>query len=106
MPRRLATAKIAQAMSTQSSPRAGHGQRSISLNSIPLTPYGLDRVAAYLGTQPADVDVDHVGAGIEMGAPDGGQDSLLANGFAGARNQLPQKQKFTLGKLNSAECTA
>src|ERR1700686_796655 len=105
MPRRLATAKIAQPMSTHSSPRTGHAQRSMRFNSVPLTPNGLDGISTNLRAQPADIDVHDVGTGIEVVAPDRGQDSVLAHGFAGARHQLPQAQKFPLGQPDPPELT-
>src|SRR2546428_12006102 len=103
MPRRLAIAKIAQAMSIHGSPRTGHAQRSGRVNPIPLAAYRFDRLAADLGSQPAYVDVDDVGAWVKAVAPDGGEDPVFAERLAGAGHELAQQEELALGELHSAE---
>ena len=44
---------------------------------ITLTPHGLDQLEAELGTDPPDAHVHHVGSGIEIITPDGGQQPAL-----------------------------
>src|ERR1700730_9913616 len=102
---RLATAKIAQAMSTHSSPRSGHGQRSASVNPIALAPYRFYPLAADLGAQTADVNVDHVGAGVEVVTPDGGEDPLFGDRLSRIRHQFAQQEKLPLGQLHASEFT-
>src|SRR5512132_4734449 len=81
MATRLATANPTQATSSQ--PEAStRCRRSRDGDAIALTSHGHDRVGAQLGTEPADVDVDHVGARVELIAPDRRQQPLLGHDLA------------------------
>src|SRR6266511_3412714 len=94
---RLASAKPTQARSTQWR-CSGRPKRSTRGDSIALTSHGGDRLGAQLGPEPAHVDVDHVGAGIEVVLPDGGEQSLLGDGRAGVEHELPQQQELAVGQ--------
>src|SRR2546425_354262 len=94
---RFATAKTPQATSSQWIAGATPWRRSGGVEAIALTPDGDDRVRAQLLAQPRHVDVDHVGAGVELVAPDRGQQVLLGHGPARVLDQLPQQQELALG---------
>src|ERR1700730_14651608 len=83
------TAKPPQATSIQRKRLDDQGQRSGRINPISLAAHGLDRFPAELGAEPADVDIDDIGAAVEPVTPDGGKQALLADGVAGAGHQLP-----------------
>src|SRR5215216_5905115 len=87
MATRLAAAKTAQATSTQ--PEAsGRCRRSRDGDSIALTSHGLDRVGAQLGPEPADVDVHHVGARVEVVVQDRREKPLFGNDPARVSHEL------------------
>src|SRR6266545_6514190 len=75
---RLAMANPTQTRSGQKR-RSGQPKDSAPGDSIPLTSHGRDHVGAELGPEPAHVDVDHVGAGIEVIPPDRRQQPLLGD---------------------------
>src|SRR6266508_6563499 len=97
MATRLASAKPTQARSSQKR-RSGQPNRSVRGDSIPLTSHGRDRVGAQLGPEPAHVDVDHVGAGIEVVVPDRRQKPLLGDGRAGVLHELAQQQELAFSQ--------
>src|ERR1700757_3006574 len=59
---------------------------------IALTPHGLDQVEAELGANPPDAHVHHIGAGVEVVAPDGGGQAALGDRVPGVGGELPQQQ--------------
>src|SRR5439155_7684980 len=73
---RLTSEKKTQAMSIRRS-RFGHSSRSIRIDAVPNPTHGRDRFGAELGAKPPDVHVDDVRPGIEVVAPDRGQQALL-----------------------------
>src|ERR1700680_807403 len=87
---RFAMAKITQAMSTQTKRRDGHVERSARINPIPHSTNGLDQLAAKLGPQTADVDVDDVGARIEVISPHVGQNAFLGQRLTSAPHELTE----------------
>src|SRR6267378_4337653 len=93
---RFRRAKMPQATSIQRKPRFGQGQRSGRVNPVSLAANRLDGLTADLGAEPADVDVDHIGSGIEAIAPDGLEQPLLAHGVARTGHQLAQEQELPL----------
>ena len=97
MATRLASAKPTQTRSSQRR-RSGQPKRSVRGDSIPLTSHGRDRVGAQLGPEPAHIDVDHVGAGIEVVLPDRRQQPLLGDGIAVVLHELAQQQELAFGQ--------
>src|ERR1700722_13236052 len=79
---RLASAKITHSVSITP---AGQGQpiersqRLLVNELIALTPDRLDQVEAELGADAPDAHVHHVGAGVEVVAPDGGEQRPLGH---------------------------
>src|SRR5258708_15143601 len=65
---------------------------------IALTPHGLDQLEAELGTDPLHAHVHHVGAGIEVIAPDGGEQPALGHQVAGVLGELAQQQELKAGQ--------
>src|SRR5579875_3971866 len=95
---RLQAANTPQPTSSHAAPgRSGHLRDSDGIDAVPLPSHRDDGAGTQLVTQSPDVDVDHVGAGIEAVAPDGGQQVLLGHRLAGALHQLPQEQELPLG---------
>src|ERR687885_2714704 len=99
---RFATANPAQATSSHGTRCSGHSQRlaasSAIIDPVPLATNRSDHFRAELGPQPGDVDVDHVGAGVEVVPPDRGEQPLLRNGLAGVSHQLAQQKELALGE--------
>src|SRR5215213_7369307 len=81
MATKLAAAKASQATSTQPEASA-RCRRSWDGDPIALTSHGHDRVGAELGPEPAHVDIDHVGARVEVVVPDRRQEPLLGQDLA------------------------
>src|SRR5256885_1141832 len=96
MAARLATEKRPQPTSSQWTRRPVGEPASGGVEAIALTPDGDDRVRSQLLPQAGHVDVDHVGAGVELVAPDGGQEVLLRDRPARVLDQLPQEQELAL----------
>src|SRR5919108_1262651 len=97
MATRLATAKTAQATSSQ--PEVSSWcPRSRDDDAIPLTSHGRDRGGAELGPEPAHVDVHDVGARVEVVAPDRRQEPLLGHDPARMPHELTEEQEFPLGQ--------
>src|SRR4029453_12617585 len=94
---RLASANPTQARSGQKR-RSGQPKRSGYGDSISLTPHGRDRVGAQFRPEPAHIDVDHVGAGIEVVLPDRRQQPLLGYGGAPVLHELAQEHELALGQ--------
>src|SRR5882672_9851172 len=65
---------------------------------ITLTPHRLDQLEAELGTDPPDAHVHHVGPGIEIIAPDGGEQLALGHRVAGVLRELAQQQELKAGQ--------
>src|ERR1700733_1833901 len=65
---------------------------------IALTPYGLDQVEAELGADPPDAHVHHVGARVEVVAPDGGEQAALGHRLPGVLGELAQQQELQPGQ--------
>src|SRR5438067_382155 len=64
---------------------------------------GTDRgVVAELLAQATDADVDDVGAGIEVVAPDLGEQTLAAEHLARIGGQLVQQLELAVGELDDA----
>src|SRR5215831_1314952 len=61
---------------------------------ITLTPHGLDQLEAELGTDPPDAHVHHVRSGIEIIAPDRGEQPALRHRVAGVLRELAQQQEL------------
>src|SRR5215216_4803121 len=101
MATRLATAKTAQATSSQ--PEVSSWcPRSWDDDAIPLTSHGSDRGGAELGPEPAHVDVHDVGARVEVVTPDRRQEPLLGHDPARMPHELAQQQEFPLGQRRRA----
>src|SRR6266487_4886325 len=87
IPLRLATAKPTQATSSQPNCRSGQSTRlrtpSATIDLVPLASHRPDDLRAELGPQSPHVDVHHVGPGVEVVLPHGGQQPLLGDGLAG-----------------------
>src|SRR4029450_11839415 len=61
---------------------------------------GLDRsLRAQLLAQAADADVDDVGAGVEVVAPDLGQEPLAADHLTGVENELVQQLELAVREV-------
>src|SRR6266536_1625253 len=93
---RLATANAPQTMSGHHC-RSGQAERS-TRDAIALTPHGQDRLHPELRAQAADVDVDDVGAGVEVVSPDGREQPLLGDGLPLVLHQLAQEQELAVGE--------
>src|SRR6185437_17111558 len=65
---------------------------------ISLTPHGLDQLEAELGTDPPHAHVHHVGAGVEVIAPDHGEQPALGHRVAGVLGELAQQQELKTGE--------
>src|SRR5919201_3154961 len=89
---RLAAAKTTQATSSQPEVSSWY-QRSRDGDAIPLTSHGGDRGGAELGPQPADVDVDDVGARVEVVGPERRQEPLLGNDPARVTHERAEQQE-------------
>src|SRR5215218_82512 len=101
MATRLAAAKTAQATSSQ--PEVSSWcRRSWDDDPIPLTSHGGDRGGAELGPKPAHVDIDHVGARVEVVAPDRRQEPLLGDNLAWTLHELAEQQELPLGQEHRA----
>src|SRR5438105_13641223 len=77
IPTRFRTVKTPQATSSQAPLGTSRRTRSSGRDAISFATDGDDRFGAQLGSQPAHVDIDDVGARIEVVAPDAGQQSVL-----------------------------
>src|SRR4029453_14909038 len=88
MATRLAAAKASQATSTQPEASA-RCRRSLDGGSIALTSHRHDRVGAQLGPEPADVDVHHIGARVEVVVPNRRGEPPLVDGPARGAPALP-----------------
>src|SRR4029453_2584107 len=98
---RLAAAKTTQAKSSQ--PEAStRCRRSRDGDAIALTSHARDRVGAELGPEPAHVDIHHVGARVEVIAPDRRQEPLLGHDLVWTLHELAQQQELPLGKWHRA----
>src|SRR5215472_2455001 len=93
---RLSAAKTPQVSSCHGTTRPAGRTWSGGVEPITLAPHSDDRVGAELLPQPRDVDVDHVGPGVEPVAPDLRQQVLLGDRAAGVTRQLPQQQELPL----------
>src|SRR5829696_592235 len=101
MATRLATAKTTQATSSQ--PEVSSWRpRSWDDDAIPLTSDGCDRGGTELGPEPAHIDVDHVGARVEMKAPDRRQKPLLGHDLVWTLHELAEQQELPLGQGHRA----
>src|SRR5215467_10472399 len=69
------------------------GSGSSRCELITLTTNRLDQLEAQLGPEPPDTDVHHVGAGVEVVAPDRREQLALAHRVARVFHQLPQQQE-------------
>src|SRR6266511_3259530 len=102
IPPRLATAKPTQATSSQPNCRNGQSRRlrtpSATIDLVPLAAHRPDRLRAELRPQPSHVDVDHVGAGVEVVLPDRGEQPLLGDGLARMLHQLAEQQELAFGQ--------
>src|SRR5438093_10895564 len=88
--RRFATAKSAQ-------PRSIALRRS---KAVPRVADSLDRrVLAELLPQPPDADLDDVRAGIEVVAPDLGEETFAADHLAGVQGEVVQKPELAVGEV-------
>src|ERR1700761_8594163 len=65
---------------------------------IALTPHGLDQVEAELGANPPDTHVHHIGARVEVVAPDGGEQAALGDRVPGVVGELAQQQELKAGQ--------
>src|SRR3984885_1796890 len=65
---------------------------------IALTPYGLDQVEAELGADPPYAHVHHVGARVEVVAPDGGEPAGLGARLPGVLGEFAQEQELQPGQ--------
>src|SRR5580700_2865905 len=121
---RLATEKTTQATSTQATRpwwkrarcgqrmRHGHGGGQVwagcrgsgasRCELITLTAHRLDQLEAQLGPEPPDTYVHHVGAGVEVVAPDRRQQLALAHRLARVVHQFPQQQELQPGERHRA----
>src|ERR1700722_7268549 len=95
---RLPSAKTTHSVSITP---AGQGQpirRLLADELIALTPDGLDQVEAELGADAPYAHVHHVGAGIEIVAPDGGEQRPPGTRLPGVLGGLPQEQELQPGQ--------
>jgi len=99
---RLTRAKPTHPASTQGKPWRGQFRRSADRDAMTLSPQHLDRALSKLGAQPPDVDVNHVGAGIEAISPDPFQQQLVAQRLTATSHQLPKQQELPLRQRHRA----
>src|SRR6516164_8637967 len=66
------------------------------------TTHRLDQLEAELRPEPADADVHDVGAGVEIVAPDGRQQLILAHRLARVLHELPEQQELQPGQGDRA----
>src|SRR5512132_164273 len=102
---RLANAKPTQAMSSHANRRRGHSEDAVAssaIDPIPHAAHGPDQLRPELGPQSADVDVDHIGPGVEVVPPDRREQLLLGDRLASVPHQLAEHEKFALGKRDRA----
>src|SRR5213594_1632954 len=92
---RFAIANATHATSIQCM-RSGHSRRSSRIDSIPLAAYGRDGLRPELCAQPANIDVHHVGSGIEVVPPHRGEQAFLGYGPPGPLHQFLQEQELTV----------
>src|SRR5438552_1684416 len=91
---RFAPAKANQATST---PRV-----LSSRESIPAMPHRLDRrLRAELLPEPPDADVDHVGARVEVVAPDVREEALSRNDLALVQDEVVQQAELAVRELRN-----
>src|ERR1700722_19483661 len=65
---------------------------------ITLTPYGLDQLEAQLGAEPPDAHVYHVRAGIEVVAPDGGEQAALGHRLPRVLGEVARQEGLQPGQ--------
>src|SRR6266508_1716961 len=87
MARRLTAAKAAHPTSTQCL------RSHVAIADIA---HRLDQAGTELRPQPADVDVDHVGTGVEGVAPDVGEQLIAATDVASLAHQVAQQQELAV----------
>src|SRR6266508_4497117 len=87
---RIMSARLAR---TNSAQRAS-GQYLRSAEGIANAADCLDLRALKLGTETADVDVDHVGSRIEAVSPDLGEELLARAGLARVAHEIPEQERF------------
>src|SRR5947208_1087043 len=93
---RFATANAPHARST----RSGRG------NTISDVTNGLDRGRAELLPQPADADVDDVGARIEVVAPDSLEQLLPADDLVRVTGEMVQEPELAVGQRDCVVANA
>src|SRR5437870_3803202 len=96
---RLASEKTTQATSIHRS-RCGHSIASGRIEAVPYPTGRRDRVRTELRAEPADVDVDHVRARVEVVAPDRRQQPLLRHRASRVSHQLLKQQELAIGERN------
>src|SRR5919201_4813665 len=95
MSRRNMMARLAAA----NAPQPSSTQYLRSVEAIADIADRLDQVVnAELDAEPADVDVDHVGARVERVAPDVGEQVDALADVAGMAHQVLQQQELALGE--------
>src|SRR5215471_19332342 len=65
---------------------------------VPGTSHRLDQVESELRAQPPDAHVDHVGAGVEVVAPDRGQQLVLRHRVARVPHKLAEQEELQAGE--------
>src|SRR5690242_3393529 len=65
---------------------------------ISLTSHSLDQLEAELGTDPPHAHVHHVGARVEVIAPDHGEQPALGHGVADVLGELAEQQELKAGQ--------
>src|SRR4029453_679853 len=104
MATRLATAKATQATSSQ--PEISSWCPRSWDDAIPPTSHGRDRGGTELGPEPAHIDIDHVGARVEVIAPDRRQKPLLGHDLVWTLHELAEQQELPLGQGDRAGAAA
>src|SRR6516225_3091833 len=66
------------------------------------TAHRLDQVEAELRPEPPDADIDDVGTGVEIVAPDRRQQLVLADRLARVLHELPEQQELQPGQGHRA----
>src|ERR1700761_8781157 len=61
-----------------------------------------DQFEAKFGPEPPDADVDHVGARVEVVAPDQLEQLILRHRLAGMLHELPEQQELQAGQRHRA----
>src|ERR1035441_1005070 len=69
---------------------------------ISRTAHRLDQLESQLRPQPPHADVNHVGAGIEVVSPDGGEQLFLAHRLASMLHELLEQQELQPGQSDRA----